>query len=224
MKVLGILGSPRGRSGNTGQLLDRLIYKVKELGVEAELIVLKDLTINYCVGCDECRKVGNCKQKDDFLEVKEKILSADGIVMGSPVYAFQVTAQMKTLIDRLCSIGHYLPFQGKYGASVAVAGGVGEEDVIKYLNTFLHRFGAFVVGDMGAKAIDPGEFRDAAGAFKEASALGQELVNALREKREYPEQAAELIHFKEVLKNNVILTKGALWKAEYAYWEKMGWL
>ncbi|MFZ3253080.1 MAG: flavodoxin family protein [Syntrophales bacterium] len=223
MKVLGIIGSPRGRSGNTGQLLDIILGKVEEMGVETELLVLKDLKINYCVGCDECRKVGSCKQEDDFQEVKEKILNADGIVLGSPVYAFQVTAQMKTLIDRLCSIGHYLPFQGKYAVSVAVAGGAGEEDVVKYLNTFLRRFGAFVVGEMGAKAIDPGEFRDKAGAFKEAGFLGQELVNALREKMEYPEQAAEIIHFKEVLKN-VILTKGALWKAEYAYWERMGWL
>ena len=204
-------------------MLDRIIGKVEEMGVEAELVVLKDLKINYCVGCDECRKVGKCKQEDDFQEVKDKILDADGIVLGSPVYGFQVTAQMKTLIDRLCSLGHYLHFQGKYGASVAVAGGAGGEDVVKYLNTFLRRFGAFLVGEMGAKAIDPGEFRDKAGAFKEADSLGQELVNALREKRKYPEQAAEIIHFKEVLKN-VILAKGALWKAEYAYWEKMGWL
>ena len=165
MKVLGIIGSPRGRSGNTGQLLDIVLGKVEEMGVETELVVLKDLKINYCVGCDECRKVGNCKQEDDFQEVKEKILNADGIVLGSPVYGFQVTAQMKTLIDRLCSIGHYLPFQGKYAVSVAVAGGSGEENVVKYLNTFLRRFGAFVVGDIGAKAIDPGAFRHKAGAL-----------------------------------------------------------
>ena len=223
MKILGILGSPRGIRGNTGRLINELMGEAKKKGAGTEIIEIVKFQINHCQGCDKCRKLGSCQQEDDFSSIRDKILQADGLVWGSPVYAFQVTGQTKTLIDRLCSVGHYFPFSGKYCATISVAGGVGEEEVIKYLNSFIIRFGGFVVGQVGAKAVDPGEFINKDQAFGEAAALGRRLIEAIKEKKTYPLQTEERKHLQDALKE-VIQSKKDTWQAEYKYWKERGWL
>jgi multimeric flavodoxin WrbA len=71
---------------------------------QTEKIFLKDKKINYCMGCGTCFNGGkSCPQKDDMTEVLEKIVTADVIVMATPVYFYTMCGQMKTLIDRTCA-------------------------------------------------------------------------------------------------------------------------
>ncbi|MGD0340473.1 MAG: flavodoxin family protein [Bacteroidales bacterium] len=102
-KVLVLSASPR-REGNSDLLCDQFAMGVQEAGHHAEKIFLKDKKINYCTGCGTCINKGKrCSQKDDMAEILEKMISADVIVMASPVYFYTMNAQMKTLIDRTCS-------------------------------------------------------------------------------------------------------------------------
>ena len=76
----------------------------EEAGNQAEKIFLRDKEINYCVACDICKaNGGDCDQKDDMVEVLDKMIAADVIVMATPVYFYTMNAQMKTLIDRTYS-------------------------------------------------------------------------------------------------------------------------
>jgi multimeric flavodoxin WrbA len=102
-KVLVLSSSPR-RGGNSDLLCDQFINGSKEAGHVTEKIFLKDKKINYCTGCGTCIDRGkNCPQKDDMAEVLEKMISADVIVMATPVYFYTMCGQMKTLIDRTCA-------------------------------------------------------------------------------------------------------------------------
>jgi multimeric flavodoxin WrbA len=74
----------------------------KEAGHEVEKIFLRNRKINYCTGCGLCFSKGTCSQKDDMAEVLEKMVSADVVVMATPVYFYAMDGQMKTLIDRTC--------------------------------------------------------------------------------------------------------------------------
>lgn len=102
-KVLILSGSPR-IGGNSDTLCDQFMLGAEEAGNKVEKIFLRDKEINYCVACDTCqRNGGNCDQDDDMVEVLDKMIQADAIVMATPVYFYTMNAQMKTLIDRTYS-------------------------------------------------------------------------------------------------------------------------
>jgi len=101
--VLVLSSSPR-RGGNSDLLCDQFMTGVKEAGHRAEKIFLRDFKINYCTGCGTCFEGKKpCPQKDDMAGVLDKMIAADVIVMATPVYFYTMCAQMKTLIDRICS-------------------------------------------------------------------------------------------------------------------------
>ncbi len=102
-KVLILSASPR-KGGNSDLLCNQFLRGAKEAGNQAEKIFLRDKEINYCRGCGACQgNGGKCIQKDDMAEVLDKMISADVIVMATPVYFYTMNAQMKTLIDRTCA-------------------------------------------------------------------------------------------------------------------------
>ncbi len=98
-KVLGILGSPR-RGGNSEILLDEALRGAKSQGAEAEKAVLNDLRISPCQGCDKCFQTGKCVINDDMEIIYEKLRTADALILASPIYFSNVTAQTKLMIDR----------------------------------------------------------------------------------------------------------------------------
>ena len=99
-KVLVLSASPR-KGGNSDLLCDQFMVGAKESGNQVEKIYLVGKKINYCIACEVCIKnSGNCVHKDDMTEVLEKIITADVIVMATPVYYNAMNGQLKTLIDR----------------------------------------------------------------------------------------------------------------------------
>ncbi|MCR9011868.1 flavodoxin family protein [Gabonibacter chumensis] len=102
-KILVLSSSPR-KGGNSDSLCDELIKGAKEAGHQTEKIFLTDKVIHYCTGCGICSMYGKpCPQKDDAAEIVEKMITADVIVMATPVYFYTMSAQMKTMIDRTCT-------------------------------------------------------------------------------------------------------------------------
>src|SRR5574344_1217734 len=99
-KVILISSSPR-RYGNTDTLCNEFMRGAIEAGNYAEKIFLKDKKINYCTGCGVCNGTQKCVQRDDMTEIAEKMIKADVIVLASPVYFYTISAQLKTMIDRL---------------------------------------------------------------------------------------------------------------------------
>lgn len=102
-KVLIISSSPR-KGGNSDLLCDQFLKGSLEMKHSVEKIFLKDKEINYCTGCSVCSMEGKaCPQKDDMVGILKKMIAADVIVMGTPVYFYTMCAQMKTFIDRTCA-------------------------------------------------------------------------------------------------------------------------
>mgnify|MGYP001067016549 CR=1 FL=1 len=100
-KILVINSSPR-KNGNSEILCDRLIEGAESKGACCEKINLREMNIGYCIGCDACRRNdGTCVIKDDMEWIFQKMLTADIVVLSTPVYFFTLSAQLKTLIDRL---------------------------------------------------------------------------------------------------------------------------
>jgi multimeric flavodoxin WrbA len=99
MKVLAFQGSPR-KKGNTEVLLQAIERGIQEAGGEMETVRLYGLAIQPCIGCGGCDKTGKCVLEDDMTGLYEQIIAAKRIIIASPVYFYNVTAQAKAFIDR----------------------------------------------------------------------------------------------------------------------------
>lgn len=101
MKIIGISGSPRA-GGNTDTLLKALLAGAALEGAETEAVHLRDYAIHPCTGCERCRKDLTCTRFYDGMHLLyPKIEEANGIILGSPTYNYNITAEMKAFIDRL---------------------------------------------------------------------------------------------------------------------------
>ena len=90
------------RGGSNSELLAKECAKgAEEAGNRVELLSLKGKKIQYCIGCLSCIKTGKCVQKDDAPEIMEKLRRADVLVFATPIYYYEMSGQMKTLLDRM---------------------------------------------------------------------------------------------------------------------------
>jgi len=99
-KVLGLIGSPRV-DGNTTKLVNAILEGAAENGAETKVYNLSRLDLNPCKGCMTCKIDGKCVIDDDMQQLYDEIQEADAVVLGSPLYMWEVTAQTKLFIDRL---------------------------------------------------------------------------------------------------------------------------
>ena len=100
MKKIIILSSSPRRNGNTDTLSSKIAISLGKKGVETETVRLNDIQLRGCQSCYACKKQDNCILKDDGPELLDKIKSADAVVFATPVFMWDMTAQLKTLVDR----------------------------------------------------------------------------------------------------------------------------
>ena len=105
MKIAILNGSPK--VGNTAAMVDAFAEGAKEAGHEVEILHVGRMKINGCLGCEYChtKGEGKCVQKDDMEKVMPAYREADMIVYASPVYYFDMTAQLSAAIQRVYAIG-----------------------------------------------------------------------------------------------------------------------
>lgn len=221
IKIIGINSSPRGKDSQTLKLVENVLKGAESAGesVEVELVDVCELDIEYCIACGMCYQKGKCIYNDDFETLFTKMLESDGIVLGSPVYIYQVTAQLKTLMDRMSDAIHCQKLADKYGCSVSTAGGSGLDETNEFMNNFLGICGALTTSSVGAIAgHDPKAMES---ATKDAFDMGVDLVSAIKERRSYPEQEAALAERIAYFSEMVMMNKN-IWVHEYNYLKDKG--
>ena len=104
-KNLILIQAAGRRHGNTDLLADEFVHGAENAGVKVEKVYVADKNIRGCLGCMGCRRnSGVCVQKDDMQDIYPKLLNADIVVMSSPVYFYNVNAQLKAVMDRTFAI------------------------------------------------------------------------------------------------------------------------
>jgi len=219
MKILGINASPKKEQSQTRRLVLAVLEGARQAGADITFLDICSLEIRYCTACGTCYAKGECIHDDDFPALLEKMLDADGIVFGSPNYINSVTAQLKTMFDRMADSIHCQHFTGKYGCAVSTAGGSMAEEVAEYMNGVLLSLGATTVGRVGVnfmgnpEAIVPAE--------KKAKELGRQLADAIRTNWKDPAQSKVQAERREYFQRLVTFNKD-LWNHEYEHWKMMG--
>jgi len=140
MKVVAFNGSPR-RKGNTEILINTVFSALKNNGIETELVQLGNKLVHGCTACGKCKEIqnGKCDIKNEHLNFCiEKMIEADGILIGSPVYFSDVTTEVKALMDVAGYVtranGHLL--KRKVGAGIVAVRRGGQLHTFESLNNF----------------------------------------------------------------------------------------
>ena len=188
MKILGLSCSPR-KQGNTVIMLDEALKGAEHEGSEIELYSVSGKEIKPCDGCFSCARKGVCHITDDMQPLYDKLVEADGIIFGTPIYFYSMTAQAKAIMDR--SIALNQPERGltnKVGGIVAVAGSLGLIEAIKdYYFFFAHRQ-MLPANFVGAYAADKGDVKKRELGMKAAWDLGRQMAKLISMNFEYPSE------------------------------------
>jgi multimeric flavodoxin WrbA len=180
MKVVAFNGSPR-KDGNTTILIKHVFNELEKKGIDTELVQLADKVIHGCTACEKCTETRNrrCAIKNDAAnEYVEKMLGADGIILGSPVYFQDVTSEMKALIDRTghVSRANSRMFQKKVGASVVAVRRAGATHALATMDHFFLSCQMIVVGRVIGVGRESGEVEKDAEGLELAKSLGQGMA------------------------------------------------
>jgi len=101
MKRVIVISTSLRLDSNSDMLADRFVEGAKVAGNEVEKISLVGKNIQFCKGCMACQKLGKCIINDDVNDIMAKVLEADVVVWATPIYYYEMSGQMKTLIDRM---------------------------------------------------------------------------------------------------------------------------
>ena len=101
MKKVIVISTSLRRGSNSDMLADKFVEGAVNSGNNVEKISLVGKDIRFCTGCFGCQKLGKCVIKDDVNDIMAKVLEADVVVWATPIYYYEMSGQMKTLIDRM---------------------------------------------------------------------------------------------------------------------------
>ena len=224
-KIIILSGSPRKKDGY--RLIQSIGEKLNKKGkVELEYIKLSDLKVNNCVGCMKCFDKGEeyCPFKDDISDVVNKLISCDGIIFLSPVYALSITGVMKKVIDRMSYMFHRPELVAKPSITIVTTGGGGIKPTQEYLKLVGRGFGCNLLGELSV--ISPLY-------YSESSLYNQKYFNKVSKKLDIlVEKLYDGIYcdkkpepsYKDLYMFHGLRSKTYLSKADYEYWNTKGWL
>lgn len=229
VQIVALNGSPH-RQGNTATLMQWVLEGCAEAGAHVEWIHLIDHDVQYCQGCNTCLRTGVCPIEDDLLTLRGRLLAADGIVVGSPVYADRPTAQLKTLMDRLTLLNLYTDtFHRQRTVGVATSGIAPTRGVAREIATFFGRRQG-IIGSTTAsisRGYEPLAERPNPRLRVRARALGRSLVTRIQSTSRVRLPSLTQIYFNMLrrLALRPLLTRHAdLFAGVLQIWKEKGWL
>ena len=182
MKVVGISGSPR-KGGNTECLVKECLNEFSEQGWTVSEFYLSGKNIKPCIGCETCVESHICViTDDDMAELYNELKSCDAVIIGSPVYYRNVTAQLKAAFDRSFSHNRSDLLMGKPGGAITVGRGEGggQSMVLMIIYNYLLSCGALPVpgelNGLSARADKPGDILKQERRLKQARILAQNVI------------------------------------------------
>ena len=184
-KVLIFNGSPR-KKGNTVTLIAEFTKALQEAGTEFEVINLNQMNINPCQFCNWC--INNnallCVQKDDMNDLYPKLLDAEKIVLATPIFWFNVSAQLKLFIDRLYALhgAEGYAFTKKKFANILVYGDAnpdssGVNNAIGSLNDMIKYMNSEIIGTVHGSAYKIGDAANNKQLLSDVYELGKKFTS-----------------------------------------------
>jgi len=221
-KVTAFVGTARKK--HTYYAVRQFLNSLQSLGdVECEIVALSDYKLETCVGCKTCFIKGesSCPLKDDRDVLIEKMMASDGVVFASPNYAYQVSAIMKTFLDRLGFVFHRPCFFGKACTSIVAQGIYGGRKIVKYLDFVGHGLGFNVARGSCVTALEPMSEKDKVKFNGLLAAHSKRLHNRLSQAPYPVPSLLDLMRFR-MARTSIRLMLDET-SRDYTYYRDKGW-
>jgi len=189
MNVLGVSGTPR-ENGNSDILLQHALAPFEREGWKVRLLRVRELTVEPCLACEHCTTHGSCAVDDDMHLFYDAFRWCDAIIVASPVYYRNVSAQLLAVLDRHYAVREERPLEGKAGGAIAVGRGTsgGQTITINMIYTWMLSCGIVCVpGELNgltAVADEPGDVLAQEKRLRQADALGTNVLHVAEKLRE----------------------------------------
>jgi multimeric flavodoxin WrbA len=187
MKILAVSCSPRSE-GNTVTLLREALRGAEGDGAEVELYSVSGKDLRPCDGCWACTKEGGvCPIDDDMEDLQARMLAADGILFGMPIYFYGMAAQAKIVMDRSIALGQPgRNLANKAGGIVVTCGSLGLVDALKDFNFYFLTRRMLPAGYVAAYPGSPDELKKMEKCMTAAGNLGRIMVAVVKQDFKYP--------------------------------------
>lgn len=232
MKILVLVGSPRKKDGYKvcEKVRESLQKKVGE-ALEFEYVMLRNMKLEECRGCELCLTKGEqyCPIKDEASILVEKMKAADGLILLSPVYACQVSATFKKMVDRLSYLFHRPELVAKPVVTILTTAGGGIKATNDYLKLVAQGWGCQLIGSLQVactryfdgrwecpKADEWYQTKVDEKIEKLTAKWALEMKN--RQKGILPKPSLYDVYMFSAMRSKIYTSK-----ADYAYWESKGW-
>ncbi|MDD4924578.1 MAG: flavodoxin family protein [Dehalococcoidales bacterium] len=195
--ILCVGGSPRA-GGNSDILIRHFLKGAREVNITAEEVQIRDYQFQTCTACERCRKDKSCTGLlDDMQFIYPKFSGAQGLILVSPVYNYNITALMKSFIDRLYCYYNFdderpgkwssqLQNQGRKAVIAAVAEQISSEDsgielALKAMRLPLEALGYEIIAELPVSGVfQKGRILKYPEVLSSAESLGKQLGNSLK--------------------------------------------
>lgn len=229
MKIVILMGSPRKQ--DSLKVCNEIEAKLGSNNINYDYIFLKDYEIQDCRGCGLCFKKSEklCPCNDDLTIIREKLLEADGIIFATPVYAYQVPAPLKRIIDRMAFLFHRQELVGKPAIIVVTSDGGGHKRVSKYMKMTASGWGCNLIGIINI--ISPMYFKDRKDNL--AWVYNEDYYNKTnlriekfthKFKQAIESKVRKIPSYYDIFIFNCLRTKTFTSKADYDFWNEKKWL
>lgn len=229
MKIVILMGSPRKQ--DSLKVCKEIEGRLGTKNISYDYIFLKDYEIQDCKGCGLCFKKSEklCPCKDDLTIIRDKLLEADGIIFATPVYAYQVPAPLKRIIDRMSFLFHRQELVGKPAMIVVTSDGGGHKQVSKYVKMTASGWACDLIGIINV--ISPMYFNEGKnnsswgyneGYHNKTNLRIQKLTEKFKQAIE--SKTRKIPSYYDIFMFNCLRTKTFTSKADYDFWKEKAWL
>jgi len=173
-------------------MLNEALNAAKAERAEVELFSIAGKNIQPCDGCWGCTKTGKCHIKDDVAVLQDKMIAADGIIFGTPVYFWGMTAQAKAIIDRTISLSQpERSIANKVCGVVASCGSLGMVDVLKDFSYYIVQRRMLPANQVSAYLGSPADLQKMPKCLEGLKMLGRQMVALVKMNFKYPDEFAK---------------------------------
>ncbi|HBF6023012.1 TPA: flavodoxin family protein [Clostridioides difficile] len=182
-KIVAYIGSRKGTKSNTYKFISQILEVTKQKfnSIEYEIITSNQLNIQPCNGCDTCFETAECPydKYDDMGKLRQKIINSDFVIFGSPVYAHNVSGDLKIFFDRSSSWMHTMRLHGKGSMVCTTTSTSGHTTSLDYMSKIMNHYGSNLVAKYNCSVDYPEELYNEDWMGNTTELLSEEIIKSI---------------------------------------------
>lgn len=223
-KITAYVGSRRGTDSNTYKFVKEILDKTKEKlnTIEYEIITSDEVHIKPCSGCNTCFEEAQCPfdNIDDMGNLRQKLINSDFVIFSTPVYAHNVSGDLKILFDRSAYWMHIMRLHGKGSMVLSTTSTNGHTTAIDYMSKIMHYYGTKLVAKYNCAVNYPSQLSDKEWIKHTTNLLSDEIIKSINNPIESDKNLENV--FKSMKSIMSIYKDNGVSNGELEYWEKSG--